>query len=285
LGKGEEWQETKIETEQLGTDEIRRKLKKVGGVLIFIDGGEDGQIAGVLTLLSEDLRQERKVWVLENLTPDRIGKLSEEEKDFRLLSLESYGFVSRKVVSVRGESFSLWYGRKEKERRKVVVDLTTKEWFERALRRMVKEYENAGWSVDPSKILNRCRESEFPLEDYRNLRDGFGVKLVAPCGCEWEISLEGNQTRIVNCPESDCQGLPTGIEPKRDKRKILIGWGIESGMFCRDCGRGLLFDRRIEREDGKFVEVKSDLRCPSCGLRSFKRLKVNKKNIEYLAGD
>lgn len=207
--KVKNWQESVIEVDKLDKPEHKKQLKRVGGAVIFIDSQPDEDFAGVITTLGKVLKKESKIWVLER---NDGTKLSKEEKDMRLALLESHGFVCRKVISVRQESFCLWLGRKEKIRKEVTIDLTTRPWFEPILKKAVDGYEyregrRTNWRVvEVKEITERCQESHLPLEDYRSLSLGFGVKLEAPCGCQWQVSLDGTWMRLMNCPDKDCDG-------------------------------------------------------------------------------
>lgn len=206
LGKSQDWETTKIEEDKVDGREVKESLKRVGGIVIFVDGEPPEELATVLDAVSKQLKPEVKVWILERTREQKLGL---EEKDARLSLLENYGLVKRKVVAVGNEPFCLWYGRMAKEREKMVVDLTQKPWFRFVLARAKFVYQEQKWKeIDFGQILGRCRASTFPPRDLRDLKYGFGVELLAYCDCRWKVSFAGDWTRIENCSEEGCSGLP-----------------------------------------------------------------------------
>ncbi len=193
-----------METAEIGDQQMAGILHRADGVVVFLEKHEGAE--EILDFLTGNLGNERKVWILEK---SALGILSQEEEEVRLAFLESAGLVARRVRLIKETPFCLWYGRKEKGRGKMAVDLTTRPWFRILREQMIFRYQLAGWkTVDAGEIFATCQASTFPPNNLRNLKYGFGVKLEAYCGCLWHVYLDGSWTRLVNCPEEDCDGLP-----------------------------------------------------------------------------
>ncbi|MBM3209487.1 hypothetical protein FJZ40_04330 [Candidatus Shapirobacteria bacterium] len=262
------WSKTAFTLTREETEQLKEKvnLAGLGGAVIFVDDirGEE-IITGIANALSEGLPEKGKIWVLER----QPGGLNEEEPEARVEFLQSRGFVECKVVSTKGGDFFLWYGRREKKRESSGVDLTAKPWYGRAKKLMVDGYLRVGWrSVDATEIDDRCAHSRFPPGDYRKLIDGLGVRLTAPCGCEWVVSGNGTLTRDINCPGEDCSGfppVPSQAEARPDE--VKIGYGIPTGQVCGKRGDSPTFYNRIVLGEGpRGVRILEETYCPHCGL-------------------
>jgi len=81
-----------------------------------------------------------------------------------------------------------------------------KNWIQGLLRRNKSQYEKSGYQVtNDEAIKNALRETTFPLNTLSQTRLGFGYELEAPCGCRWQVDLNGDWTRTYTC-EADCEG-------------------------------------------------------------------------------
>jgi len=79
-------------------------------------------------------------------------------------------------------------------------------WIQGLLRKNRSQYEKDGYRVaDDETIKNALRKTTFPLNTLSQTRLGFGYELEAPCGCRWQVGLNGDWTRTYQC-EADCEG-------------------------------------------------------------------------------
>lgn len=263
----------------IGKAEELKRIDKRSPVVIWIDsknleaisqwGGE------IVSLLEPNVG----VWILENSNP------SSEEKQIRLDIMEAWSLVSKKV-SQKGRDRFYWYGRTEKGRGNDGVDLTVRPYFPYVLREVKEEFASQGWkSVDLSEAVERCRHSRIPPRDLEDLKLGFRIGLKAPCGCKWHIDQNGGWERLYVCNE-ECEGVPRKTDGRIEQRvtikAFLVGLNIptsETGkkMVCHreGCGTELMFDRVANGQRGDYISVRSDLKCPHCGLISTRVLEAH----------
>lgn len=266
-----------VEKEQL-PDKLKSRE-----VLIFIDHFiDDPSSLGTLDEIIKKLGFNTQILIVE--FSEKRGVMA-EEKEVRKETLRALGLVGVKIKSKDG--FLLLSARtcKERKKKREGVNLTVKPWFQKLMERRIRDFKEAGWEkVDPQEILKKCANSFFPPKDWQDVVLGFGFELTAPCGCRWRVDTHGSWHRLNKCSE-ECEGVPYPKNPKerggkrKEERIFYIGSNIPvkdaigKEMRCRKCGSPLLVDRRLDK-DGIAI---SDLKCPHCGLKSSKKLRVPKE--------
>jgi len=79
-------------------------------------------------------------------------------------------------------------------------------WVESLLKINRNQYEKDGYRItDDEAIKNALRKTTSPLNTLSQAKLGFGYELEAPCGCRWQVDLNGARTRTYTC-EADCEG-------------------------------------------------------------------------------
>ena len=79
-------------------------------------------------------------------------------------------------------------------------------WIKSLLKENKREYWQAGYQViDDSAIRDSLQKTTFPANTLSQLRLGFGYHLEALCGCQWQITPNGDWFRTFQC-EVDCDG-------------------------------------------------------------------------------
>jgi len=146
-------------------------------------------------------------------------KLSDEIQK-RRLTLQNLGLAEIKILTRPSQnkndqinSFLVWRARMPKEWHpgKPVNLLDEgpywrRDWIEKLLAQNRKLYEGNGYQITNDKtIKNALRKTTFPLNTLSQTRLGFGYELEAPCGCRWQVGLNGDWTRTYQC-EADCEG-------------------------------------------------------------------------------
>jgi len=147
---------------------------------------------------------------------------------------------------------------------------------------MRKVYFDEGFMIlDPknSEIVSRLKESYNPREDLSRLVEGYGVNLMARCGCKWKVNLKGDWTRSEYCADEECDGYPY-VEPiYKDGKKIV------TKHICFDCCSNLEKVYRVSKNDkrlpGRRTLLEYELRCPSCGLVELTKEPVSNCLISY----
>lgn len=277
LGREKHLEKGKIEAGNIGeivhSQTYEGKTRRTSGIVIFIEPKslDEFEKETVIDSLASLLGKEGKIWVLEGLESNQ--KLSPQEKNSRLRFLEELGLVDRKVVMVNNYPFILWYGREEKERRRVCIDLTQRPWFERTLGEMIRYYKDQeGWAeVDPTEIIAACSKSSFALRDYWNLRGGLGVVLTAHCGCQWHVDFEGNLIKLPGSHDEECDGvLLPEVKKEQIGPSIIVGKEIVTEVVCADCGEQIHILREIvgtKKSPNNRIAVKSTRWCPGCEFK------------------
>lgn len=221
------------------------------GVLLVIGAGKRRELTLALKDLLPLLSARTPVFVFE----ERKRKLADRDLKKRLGVLKAAGLVERSILT--GEPWLVWRARTAAERRTgKTVNLIEEgpkwrqEWVKKLLREIAAKYWKAGFEVlDASEIIGMLRETRFPHDTLGRLKLGFGVRLAAPCGCQWEVDLNGDWSRVLDCGDPGCDGLPhlSGkMRPlKKERRRV----------FCADCGG------EMHWVPGMGVYV-----CPHCGV-------------------
>lgn len=245
------------------------------------------------------LKNEGAVFVFER-------KDGDEEKEKRRKVLSEAGLVERDILTRKVKGYLFWRARIPKEHvLRKPVDLTTKEpwwryqWLRGLWSEMAQDYWQRGYRIKDardSEILSRLKKTNCPLWTIGALRLGFGVKLEVPCGCCWKVSLRGDSMRILDCGDSECDGIPppdwsplptlnlqttsystesqeTG-ETQRQKG-IVYHLGkhvILKGVACWDCGQDVLrYCTKIGDRKGNKSRIHIKISCPEHGLLAEKR--------------
>jgi len=255
----------------------REEIKKCKGAVVWLSANTFLEAETLTENLIPLLPAGGGLWFLEKM------KVKGEDKKIREDTMESLGLVNRKVVQ-KGE-ICLSYGRKEKGRQPQEIDLTVKPYFQRILEKTRKEILAAGWrNVSLDEVIGKCQKSKFPARDLENLKLGFGVAITAPCGCQWQVTLDGEWKRLWQCSE-ECEGQPKDL--RREREIFWVGEDIPPvkaigrKLNCNDCGKELLFDRRVIGRKNGATLINSDLKCPSCGLVSKMIIKTEKVVKEF----
>ena len=146
-------------------------------------------------------------------------KLFEEVKKRRPI-LSGLGLAEAEILSRpssvkndRVNRFFVWRARMPKQwRPRKPVNLLEegpywrKKWIQGLLKRNRNQYEKDGYRVTSDEaIKNALRKTTFPLNALSQAKLGFGYELEAPCGCRWQVDLNGDWTRTYQC-EVDCDG-------------------------------------------------------------------------------
>jgi len=139
-----------------------------------------------------------------------------------------------------------------KKNRRSPVDLTAKGWFKPLLEEVIEEYEDGGWKVlSTAKARENLKASTFAREDYRRLKLGFGLKIGAPCGCEWLVGFkDGAWEREKKCDNEECSGYPPA-QPKPEEKPVMIE--KRPLVSCWDCGGNMAWSKK-----------KAQYFCPRC---------------------
>jgi len=272
----------------VGAEAFLQKMGRCKGIMIWIDDGRLDEGSAWAKKLTDCLKKNCGVWILE-----RKNTYREREKVERMALMAKWGLVQRKAVSKRGTSFCYWYGRRKNDgRHGQEYDLTTRYSFQKALRGMIKGYWENGWlRVNPDEAVRACQHSRMPF-----LREGpvpvvmvktelgMGVELTAPCGCRWEMTNKGDEVRLWQC-ENGCEGIPgeaaqafTEADYLNSRNPMnILGYGIPSSelgrtMWCGNCREEILVDRIVEKLFSKggveMAQILINCRCPHHGLIS-----------------
>ena len=170
------------------------------------------EIRELLSPMIEILPPGKRVFVLVKKRENSDKEKNEVVKGKEVL--RGMGLVRRGfLVNQRGE-FWILRGRTPKERKGVEVNLWEgpewrKKWLKGLLREAIIAYQKEGFiTVSYKEIEEKLKHSTFPLWDIGCLKLGFGFLLQSPCGCKWTVDLSGTWTRVRDCGDPDCDGLP-----------------------------------------------------------------------------
>lgn len=181
--------------------------------------------------------------------------------------LKKSGLAKASILKPKNQPFLFWEGRLAKEHR--AINLTKKPDFWPTLRIICENYQTTGYEVVVSpqdkptswkslleilslpslgtsskqlqenyqlpSIITNSQQSKNPPESVSKLINGFGltVKKIRCDGCVWEIGILGEQTKIADCGNPDCDNIETvNISPTY---KYVVG-ERRIGKVCFDCG-------------------------------------------------
>lgn len=195
--------------------------ERLNGVLLFCSSWEP-QEKETLETVSLFLTENTPVFIFENfprkesLNNEELAKESQKRKRV----LQDLGLAEAKILTRPSpkktdkiNNFLVWRARmpKEWQPRKPVNLLEEgpywrRSWVESLLKRNRNQYEKDGYRViNEEAIKNALRKTTFPLNALGQTRLGFGYELEAPCGCRWQVDLNGDWTRTYQC-EIGCEG-------------------------------------------------------------------------------
>jgi len=191
-----------------------------GALLICSSWGK--QEKETLETVSLFLTENTPVFIFENfsrkesLNSEELAKESQKRKRI----LQDLGLAEAKILTRPSpkktdkiNNFLVWRSRMPKEwRPRKPVNLLEegpywrKSWIQGLLRRNQNQYEKDGYRVTNNEaIKNALRKTTFPLNTLGQTKLGFGYELEAPCGCRWQVDLNGVRIRTYQC-EADCEG-------------------------------------------------------------------------------
>lgn len=194
--------------------------KTSGALLICSSWGK--QEKEILETVSLFLTENTPVFIFENfprkesLNSEELAKESQKRKKI----LQDLGLAETKILTRpspkktdRINNFLVWRARmpKEWQPRKPVNLLEEGPYWRRdriqdLLEKSRSQYEKDGYRVTSDEaIKNALRKTTFPLNTLGQTKLGFGYELEAPCGCRWQVDLNGDWTRTYQC-EVDCEG-------------------------------------------------------------------------------
>jgi len=191
-----------------------------GALLICSSWGK--QEKEILETVSLFLTENTPVFIFENfhrkesLNSEELAKESQKRKKI----LQDLGLAETKILTRPSpkktdkiNNFLVWRARmpKEWQPRKPVNLLEEgpywrRNWIQGLLERNRSQYEKDGYQVtNDEAIKNALRKTTFPLNTLGQTKLGFGYELEAPCGCRWQVDLNGDWTHLYHCMP-DCEG-------------------------------------------------------------------------------
>ena len=191
-----------------------------GALLICSSWGK--QEKETLETVSLFLTENTPVFIFENFPHKKSLNREELAKEVqkRKRILQDLGLAEAKILTRPSpkktdkiNDFLVWRARmpKEWQPRKPVNLLEEgpywrKNWIQGLLERNRNQYEKDGyWVTNDEMIKNALRKTTFPLNTLGQTKLGFGYELEEPCGCRWQVGLNGAWTCTYQC-EVDCEG-------------------------------------------------------------------------------
>ena len=194
--------------------------EKTSGALLICSSWEK-QEKETLETVSLFLTENTPVFIFENFPGKESLNRKELAKEVqkRKRILQNLGLVEVKILaqpSVKKtdkiNNLLVWRSRMPKEwRPRKPVNLLEegpywrKNWIQGLLKENKSQYEKSGYQVTNDEMIkNALRKTTFPPNTLSQARLGFGYELEAPCGCRWQVDLNGVRTRTYQC-EVDCE--------------------------------------------------------------------------------
>lgn len=211
--------------------------QNLNGLLVLSDSSEPEIIGAKIAELSPGLSPSAPVIVIE----EKDGINVHTTRDSRKETLKELGLVEGKILVQTGKPNLVWRARTRREvkKRKGFNALEENpEWRQNWVRGKIQEgagkYRDEGFTpLNACPAENQLRNTFHLRRDINGIEDGFGYQVEASCGCQLRIDTNGNQTRTLDCGDSDCDGMLPITKAEGDELTIefsasrfLISLGI-----------------------------------------------------------
>jgi hypothetical protein len=194
---------------------------KLMGAVVIADKRREG-VEETLRELVFSLSPQAAVFIFEKKDGENTAKPKRQQrKDFlKELGLAEAAILVRPSAKMDHpvNQFLVWRARMPKEwKPREAINLLAGpgwkvKWIEGLVRKAANEYRKMGFiPLNAYEMGNRLRNSRFPPDDISRAKLGFGFELQAPCGCRWRIDINGCWTRVGECVDRDCDGIPYSL--------------------------------------------------------------------------
>lgn len=270
--------------------------KRLAGLILVTDGlDSEEQRQKVIDFGRQAAARFQKYGAhLEILWPKNGKDLSDKEGKMDLA--RKLGGVEVKILTQTHSDYNLVearmpFARSRRQPSNLLDNPRYIGWYRKLFKTMRQKYAAMGLKVvDSAAIVDALKSTTNPPKTIESLEAGFGVKVEALCGCEWQVDIEGNPLRTIDCHSGDCDfGEEQGLEsfsslvnskPESEKRTYLLGESPHEGYPCWGCGQEMTKNIWTEGEPspGK-VNLVIEIKCGSCGTDSERHKTVDSDQI------